>query len=115
MLKADDVLGAVMVGGMYRNEADVAPQFKPGDRVKVRNYQPQGHTRLPGYVRGKVGTVVMDHGVFVFPDTMAKRMGEKPQHLYAVHFDAQEVWGEKGVKTDTLRVDLFDDYMELCD
>jgi hypothetical protein len=115
MLKAEDVLGAVATGGMYRHEAKIDAKFKTGDRVKVRNYQPQTHTRLPGYVRGKIGTVVVDYGVFVFPDTMANRVGEKPQHLYGVHFEAREVWGDKGGKTDTLRVDLFDDYLDACD
>lgn len=112
MLKAEQIPIAVATGGAYRHEADVAPKFKVGDRIKVRNYQPTGHTRLPGYVRGKVGTVAVDHGVFVFPDTLAHGRGEKPQHCYTVRFDAQEVWGERGVKGDSLRVDLFDDYLD---
>lgn len=113
MLKPEQILDVVAQGGVYRHEAKVAPKFKVGDRVKIRNHQPIGHTRLPGYVRGKIGKIAVDHGVFVFPDTMAHGRGEKPQHCYTVHFDAQEVWGEKGVKGDTLRVDLFDDYMDL--
>lgn len=111
MLKADQVLEAVSIGGQYRHPAEVAPTFKVGDRVMVRNYQPTGHTRLPGYVRGKLGTIAFDHGVFVYPDTMAHGRGEKPQHCYTVHFEAQDVWGAKGVKGDTVRVDLFDDYL----
>lgn len=114
MLKPEHVLGAVATGGKYRHDAAVDPKFKVGDKVQVRNYQPQTHTRLPGYLRGKTGTVVTDHGVFVYPDTMANRTGETPQHLYAVHFHAQDVWGAKGGKSDSLRVDLFDDYLEPC-
>src|SRR5436305_6157868 len=30
-------------------------RFGIGDRVRVRNMHPPGHTRCPGYVRGKVG------------------------------------------------------------
>ncbi len=113
MLKAEQVLDAVATGGQYRHDAKVAPKFKVGDRVLIRNHQPRGHTRLPGYVRGKVGTIAFDHGVFVFPDTLAHHRGETPQHCYTVHFEAQDVWGTKGVKGDTVRVDLFDDYMDL--
>lgn len=114
MLKPEEVAGAVATGGMYRREADVPPRFKVGERVRVRNHQPRGHTRLPGYVRGKVGTVAFDHGVFVYPDTMAHLQGEKPQHCYTVAFDSKEVWGDKGVAGDTLRVDMFDDYLDAC-
>ena len=114
MLKPEDILPAVAVGGMYRSEAKVAPRFKVGDRVLIRNHQPTGHTRLPGYLRGKVGTVAIDHGVFVYPDTLAHGNGEKPQHCYTVHFAANDVWGAKGVAGDSVRADLFDDYMDLA-
>lgn len=112
MLKPEEVLDAVAVGGMYRHKASVAPSYAVGDKVTVRNYQPTGHTRLPGYLRGKPGVVSVDHGVFVFPDSLAHGGGEKPQHCYTVQFDAVDVWGEKGVKGDTLRVDMFDDYLD---
>ena len=113
MLKPEDVIPAVLTGGMYRSEDKVAPKFKLGDKVLVRNHQPRGHTRLPGYLRGKEGVIAIDHGVFVFPDTLAHGEGEKPQHCYTVQFDSKAVWGTKGVAGDTLRVDLFDDYMDL--
>ena len=112
MLRPDDVLPAVAAGGVYRSEAKVAPRFKVGDAVLIRNHQPRGHTRLPGYLRGKRGTIAIDHGVFVFPDTMAHGNGESPQHCYTVHFRSQDVWGDKGVAGDTLRADLFNEYMD---
>ena len=40
--------------------------------MRARNINPIGHTRLPRYARGKVGAIVRDHGVFVFPDTNAQ-------------------------------------------
>ena len=57
------------------------PHFTVGERVRARNINPAGHTRLPRYARGKAGVVVRDHGVFVFPDTNAHLLGENPQHL----------------------------------
>ena len=85
----------------------------PGDRVRVRNHNPTTHTRLPGYLRGKVGLIEQDYGVFAFPDTHAHGLGEKPQHCYSVRFTAREVWGPSASDRDTLRVDVFDDYMDL--
>ena len=112
MLKPEDILPVVAAGGMFRSEAAVAAKFKVGDKVLIRNHQPTGHTRLPGYLRGKPGTIAIDHGVFVYPDTLAHGKGDKPQHCYTVQFAAEDVWGSKGVAGDTVRADLFDDYME---
>src|SRR6202051_4062699 len=67
--------------------------FHAGQRVRARNINPVAHTRLPRYVRGKIGTIDRDHGIFVFPDTNALFAGEKPQHVYSVSFGASEMWG----------------------
>jgi nitrile hydratase len=66
----------------------MAARFKPGDRVRVRNEHPAGHTRAPRYARGHAGTVQRDQGVHVFPDTMAHGLGSR---------------------------DLFDDYLDYAD
>jgi nitrile hydratase beta subunit len=94
-----------------RNVA-VAPRFQLGERVRARNTRPVGHTRLPGYVRGKFGIIHRDHGVFVFPDTNAHFQGEKPQHVYSVRFAARELWGEQAALNDSVYVDMWDDYLE---
>ena len=86
--------------------------FKVGQRVRARNINPMGHTRLPRYARGKVGTIDRDHGVFVFPDTNAHFLGEKPQHVYSVCFAARELWGAQAPERDCVYVDMWDDYLE---
>jgi nitrile hydratase len=91
----------------------VAPQFQVGQRVRARNLNPTGHTRLPRYARGKVGTIERDHGVYVFADTMAHFLGEKRQHVYSVRFAARELWGEKASARDSVHLDMWDDYLEL--
>jgi nitrile hydratase len=83
-----------------------------GQRVRARNINPAGHTRLPRYARGKAGVVVRDHGVFVFPDTNAHFLGEKPQHLYGVRFTSRELWGERASVRDFIHLDMWDDYLE---
>jgi nitrile hydratase len=86
--------------------------FRIGQRVRARNINPVGHTRLPRYARGKVGTVDRDHGVFVFPDTNAHFLGEKPQHVYSVCFAARDLWGAQAPERDCVYLDMWDDYLE---
>lgn len=93
-------------------EPAVAAKFAPGDRVRTLNINPTGHTRLPRYARGKVGAVVRDHGVYLFPDTNAHGLGEKRQHCYAVRFSMRELWGAEASARDSVILDLWDDYLE---
>jgi nitrile hydratase subunit beta len=93
-------------------DVPVVPRFHVGQRVRARNINPTGHTRLPRYVRGKLGTVYLDHGVYTFPDTNAHFLGEKPQHVYSVRFAARELWGEQVAPQDSVYVDMWDDYLE---
>jgi Nitrile hydratase beta subunit len=103
----------VATGSSTRVHRAVAPRFRIGDHVLVRTMTPEHHTRLPRYARGKRGIVEQDHGVFVFPDTTAHDQGEKPQHVYSVRFTARELWGPQASERDTLRLDLWDDYLDL--
>ena len=93
-------------------EPTVRPLFEAGQDVRARNINPTGHTRLPRYARGKVGVIVRDHGVYVFPDTNAHGQGEKRQHVYSVRFTARELWGESASPRDAVHLDLWDDYLE---
>ena len=111
-LTADKVPALIAKGVPARRDVPVAASFRVGQRVRARNINPVGHTRLPRYARAKVGTVDRDHGVFVFPDTNAHFRGEKPQHVYSVRFDARELWGEQASRRDSVFVDLWDDYLE---
>jgi nitrile hydratase beta subunit len=86
--------------------------FRVDQRVRARNINPPTHTRLPRYARGKFGVVEEVRGTFVFPDSNAQGLGEKPQHLYSVRFAARELWGDQGGAKDTVYVDMWDDYLE---
>jgi nitrile hydratase beta subunit len=111
-LTADKVSPLVGRGASASRNAPVAPQFKVGQRVRARNIHPLGHTRLPRYARGKPGTIDRDHGVFVFPDTNAHFLGEKPQRVYSVRFAARELWGEQASPRDAVYLDMWDEYLE---
>ncbi len=106
------VRGLYKTPGAARLELDVAPRFKPGDRIVARNINPPGHTRLPRYVRGKEGVIERDRGVFHFPDTRVGGQGDQPQHIYSVRFSARELWGNEASAKDSLMIALWDDYMD---
>jgi len=108
----EKVDAAVRAGRNYRVDALVSPGFTVGTQVRARNINPIGATRLPRYVRGKRGIVDRDHGVFVFPDANAARLGQKPQHLYNVRFSARELWGAQATPKDSVCLDLWEDYLE---
>jgi nitrile hydratase beta subunit len=93
-------------------DAAILPLFHVGERVRARNINPAGHTRLPRYARGKTGQITRDHGVYAFPDTNARYQGEKRQHVYSVRFAARELWGEQASPRDSVYIDMWDDYLE---
>jgi nitrile hydratase beta subunit len=86
-------------------------RFHPGDIVIARNRNPQGHTRLPRYARGRRGVVRRDWGVFAFPDTHAHSLGANPQHCYSVEFTARELWGDDHDHRELVYLDLWEDYL----
>jgi nitrile hydratase beta subunit len=101
------------VKGVTRKQyPEVTPRFQAGQRVRARNINPTGHTRLPRYARGKVGTVERDHGVFHFADLVAHFLPDKPQHIYSVRFAARELWGEQASPRDSVYLDMWDDYLD---
>jgi nitrile hydratase subunit beta len=103
---------ALIRGNFSRPESKAVARFKVGQRVRARNINPVGHTRLPRYARSKTGVVARHHGIFVFPDTNAQLQGEQPQHLYSIRFAARELWGETASSHDSVYIDMWDSYLE---
>jgi len=99
-------------GSPKNRNVPATARFRVGQRVRARNINPLTHTRLPRYARDKFGIVESARGVFVFPDSNAQGLGEKPQHLYSVCFMARELWGDQGGAKDTVYIDMWDDYLE---
>jgi nitrile hydratase len=111
-LTAEMVAPAMARGASARRNAQVEPRFREGQRVRARNINPGGHTRLPRYARGKTGIIHRDHGVFVFPDSNAQFLGEAPQRVYSVRFEAHELWGDQARHRDSVYIDMWDGYLE---
>jgi nitrile hydratase len=111
-LRAPDVERALTRQGSYVREPAATPLFAPGDRVRAKNLNPVGHTRLARYARGRTGVVERHHGAHVFPDANAHGRGEDPRHLYTVVFTARELWGPGASPRDTVSLDLWEPYLE---
>ena len=87
------------------------PRFAVGERVRVREWHPPGHTRCPRYIRGKEGVVVRLDGTHSVPDIEAHSTARRYEATYSVRFDAASLWrdGQRGV---SVHVDLWDSYLE---
>jgi nitrile hydratase len=112
VLRPAEVRPTIAAGFPSTSKTPAVAKFHAGERVRARNINPAGHTRLPRYVRGKQGTIARDHGVFVFNDSMVQGLGDKPQHVYSVRFAARELWGSAAAPDDSVYVDLWDDHLE---
>jgi len=108
--RAADVWASVTKPGSYLRSPPAPARFKPGEKVRARNIHPTTHTRLPRYVRDRIGEITLVHGPHVFPDSNATGRGEDPRWLYAVTFSARELWGHDNA--DTVTLDLWEPYLE---
>jgi nitrile hydratase beta subunit len=89
------------------------PRFSKGAQVRAGDPDAVDHTRLPGYLRNKPGTVDLVYpGAFSYfvstgPDGIGHAMP-----VYRVAFDAADIWGkEKSEPNTTIYADLFDAYL----
>jgi nitrile hydratase subunit beta len=105
------VIALLEGGGPVDMPAEHDPVYTPGDEVRVVNNHPHTHTRVPRYVRGRMGTVFEHHGCHVFAD--ANSRGERRgEHLYSVRFEAHELWGEGVRSHDAVYVDLWEPHLK---
>ncbi|MCS4096687.1 nitrile hydratase subunit beta [Rhizobium sp. BK176] len=95
----------------YAREMSATALFAPGDSVRCSSLGSAGHTRLPGYVRGRQGVVHAHHGGHVLPDASAHG-STKAEHLYTVGFEASKLWPEAEHAIDQVFVDLWESYLE---
>ena len=108
----NEVTPAIRRGGPTEREAKAPALFVVGETVRMKDIHPVTHTRLPQYVRGHLGTIELNHGCHVFPDTNSLGKGEDPQWLYTVKFDGPELWGKDADPTLSVSVDAWESYLE---
>ncbi|MDM0031349.1 nitrile hydratase subunit beta [Variovorax sp. J22P271] len=112
VLQAADVPAALARGTATERPPTAPARFAPGQRVRTRSAAVGHHTRLPGYVQGKVGTIEHLHGMHVFADAHAQGLGEQPQWLYTVVFGGAALWGEGAQPGLSVSVDAWESYLE---
>ncbi|MPQ98505.1 nitrile hydratase subunit beta [Modestobacter sp. I12A-02628] len=87
----------------------MADRFVPGDRVRTRSVDPAGHTRLPRYARGALGTVVERAGVHPLADDRARGLPGAAEPVWHVRFEATELFG---TGDHAVTVEVWDSYLE---
>jgi len=112
VLRASDVGAALSRGSPTLRSGTLPARFAVGDAVRTRTAEFDHHTRLPRYVRGKVGRVEQLRGVHVFADAHAQGKGEQPQWLYCVVFSGRELWGDAAVGSLSVSIDAWEPYLE---
>jgi len=94
------------------NTEQQASAFSVGDRVRAKTVHPVGHTRLPRYVRGRVGEVIRCYRPQGFQDHEPLRDQTGPQPMYAVRFEGAELWGEQSESNSSVVLDMWESYLE---
>jgi nitrile hydratase subunit beta len=112
VMRADQVGAILAKGAPTAREAVNEARFRCGDSVRTRAIPVPHHTRLPGYLRGKIGLIERVHGAHVFADANAQGHGESPEWLYTVAFDAAELWGPCSDAGHRVSFDAWQPYLE---
>ena len=85
--------------------------FQRGERVRVRNDFVPGHIRVPGYIRGKTGIVMVEGPLTPFPDAHAHGLEAVDEPTYDVQFSSEELW-PGGAEKAVIHVAVFQSYLE---
>jgi nitrile hydratase len=86
-------------------------KFHIGETVRVKNDFVSGHTRMPGYIRGKQGVVVGETPAYPFPDAAGHGMHEAHEPTYDVKFRSSELWPDSAEEA-FVHVGVFQSYLE---
>ncbi|WNG81982.1 nitrile hydratase subunit beta [Mycobacterium sp. ITM-2016-00316] len=108
----DQVIDYLRRGDSPRRDT-AHPKFAVGEQVRIGNLPAGAHTRLPGYLRTRVGTVTRifegDYGYFVHT---GDGIGD-PMPIYIVEFAPAELWGVRAEPgANTLYAELFEAYLQ---
>jgi nitrile hydratase subunit beta len=108
----DQVMAYLRLGDSPRR--DVAhPTFAVGSTVRIANPRTDAHSRLPGYLRGRTGTVErVFEGDYAYFCHTGDGIGD-PMPIYIVAFDPGEIWGARAEDgPSSLYAELFEAYLE---
>ncbi|WP_181801193.1 nitrile hydratase subunit beta [Streptomyces shenzhenensis] len=108
----DQVIRYLREGDSPRQGPAESPAYVVGDRVTVKDVPPTEHTRLPGNLRGRTGTVerVFEGNYGYFCSTGPDGIGE-PMPVYIVRFEPTDIWGELAEPGAVLYGELYQTYL----
>ncbi|MCV7423496.1 nitrile hydratase subunit beta [Mycobacterium yunnanensis] len=107
----DQVIAYLRLGDSPRR--DVAhPKFPIGSAVEIANPSTDAHSRLPGYLRGRTGTVErVFEGDYAYFTHTGDGIGE-PMPIYIVEFEPTDIWGPRAeAGPEKLYAELFEAYL----
>tara|TARA_Y100000590_G_scaffold470759_1_gene669571 strand:- start:8422 stop:8709 length:288 start_codon:yes stop_codon:yes gene_type:complete len=88
-------------------------KFKINQSIIVDQRNSDGHSRTPGYIRGKVGKIERICGSFPNPEQIAK-CHPKPDilNLYRCTFYQKDVWNNYlGNDQDTIELEIYEHWL----
>ncbi|ODN69149.1 nitrile hydratase subunit beta [Methylobrevis pamukkalensis] len=106
------IIQYLVEGDSPKRDVPVGDVLSVGDKVFIKNVPTIEHTRLPGFLRNKVGTVeTVYEGAYTYLcDTGPDGIGT-PMPVYCVAFDPQELWPGNAEANFILYADLYSAYV----
>ncbi len=92
-------------------QSSLGQPFVIGETVRVKNQYVSGHVRMPGYIRGKQGTIVSKSIPFAFPDAAAHGILDAEEPTYDVRFRSADLWPESSDEA-FIHAAVFQSYLE---
>jgi len=110
----EDARAATAVASRFDGPYDGEPAFTFGDRVVTSSNAPRSHTRLPQYVRGRLGSVVAYHGAHCVPDDNVKSI-KTFEPLYTVAFNLGDLFEEHRGSADQINVEIWERFLAFAE
>ena len=89
------------------------PMFKVGDRVRIDDWTPPIHHRVPAYAKVKTGVIERVCGLHGEPEKFIRGDGEPRQRIYRVRISQGELWADYGgADADKLDIEIFEHWLE---
>jgi len=110
----DQIVDYLLRGDSGLRPLPHTPRFALGQAVTVADPPAADHTRLPGYLRHKQGTVAEVYaGAFEYFVSTGPDGLEGPMPVYRIAFDASDIWGASFSEPNTvIYADLFEVYLQ---
>jgi nitrile hydratase subunit beta len=84
-------------------------RWSVGQRLRVLPISRPGHSRVPGFLEGRSGTVLRDWGDFPDPEQLARgHLQAPPVPVYLLAFEPASLWPDPPAEPgDRVLVDVF--------